>query len=145
MGVALGALGGDAVRGQFRGWLDRGGQHSGAGDADQVEVFALELGFTHQPGEGLQVAPLDHDPDPAALGDLFLGLGQVDGQVVDAGRGEDQLGGIVGLADDDRLGRALAAGGGVADDRRDLPFGEDAACLALDGLGDGGVDGCIDG
>ena len=67
----------------------------GAGDADDDQVLALQLRFPHEPGQGPQVAPLGDDADPPLAPHLLLGLGQVEGEIVDAGRGEDELVGLV--------------------------------------------------
>ena len=91
VGVAFGAFGGDGRLRSVLCSVEPWSQHAGTGDADQVEIFAFQLRFPHQSGQGFQVAPFDDDADLPFFGNLFFGLGQVDGQVVDAGRGEDQF------------------------------------------------------
>jgi len=118
--------------------------HAGAGDADDVEVLPFELGFTHEAGEGFEIAPFGNDGDLPLLADLFFCLGEVERQVVDAPRREDQLVGAGGVADDDRLGRAFSSAGGVADDGGNVAGIEQPFGLTADGNSNGSVVSVVD-
>src|SRR5574340_136453 len=106
-------------------------EHTGplAGHADDVHVLALEVVFLQQHDDGTGVASLGDDSDRrtrilAEVGQNFLVMHQVQGQVVIAGWIPYQLVSLFGAGDECGLGGHAAASPPVADDGADFALRE---------------------
>ncbi len=84
-------------------------EHAAAAHADQHYVVAADLRLPKEPGDGLDVAPLDDEPDLAELGDVVAPRVEVGDEVVHAARVEDELLRVGRVADEDRPGAASGA------------------------------------
>ena len=143
MDGAFPALAGDGGLGEPLGRPDAGAVHARAGDADDDHVLPFQLRFPHEPRQGPQVAPLGDDGEFPLPAHFLLRPGEVEGEVVDAGGGEDELGGFVRRSNDAGDRRPRPPAGNIADDRGHLSFSEEPRCLVPDGGGDAGVAGVV--
>ena len=132
MDLAFTALFGDRVGTQRLGMVGPRTVDARAGHADDVDLLALELRLTDQPGQGAQVAALDDNRHLPFGQRVTLGLGEEQRQVVLAARRKNEL--RCGFRADSHLrhGAAGTPAGPVTDHRHHLPGLQQADRLGPD-------------